>query len=129
MTEGQYQRGWEMLQRISGEPGVEVMESLNDTAPDLGRYIVEFVYGEMYTRPGLELRSRQLVAIAALSALGNARPQLKVHIGGALNVGCTREEIVEAIMHAGIFAGFPSALNGVSAAAEVFAARDQEAAP
>jgi len=121
MTDDRYERGWEVLQQVSGGSGEAVIESLRDIAPDLGRYIVEFPYGDIYTRPNLDLRSRQIATIAALTALGNARPQLKVHIEGALNVGCTREEIVETIMHVAIYAGFPAALNAIFAAREVFA--------
>ncbi len=123
MSDESYQRGWDLLQHVSGGAGEAVIEALQDIAPDLGRYIVEFPYGEIYARPGLDLRSRQIATVAALTALGNAEPQLRVHIEGALNVGCTREEIVETIMHVAIYAGFPAALNGVFAAREVFAGR------
>jgi 4-carboxymuconolactone decarboxylase len=124
MKEDRYERGWQMLQRISGGAGEGVIESLRDIAPDLGQYIVEFPYGDIYTRPALDLRARQIATVAALTALGNAQPQLKVHIEGALNVGCTREEIIETIMHVAIYAGFPAALNGVFAAREVFNQRE-----
>lgn len=123
MSDERYERGWELLQQVSGGAGEAVIEALEDIAPDLGRFIVEFPYGDIYARPGLDLRSRQIATVAALTALGNAQPQLRVHIEGALNVGCTREEIVETIMHVAIYAGFPAALNGVLAAREVFAGR------
>ena len=75
----------------------------------------------IYSRPGLDLKSREVAAVAALTALGNAAPQLKVHIQGALNVGCTEQEVVEVIMQMAVYAGFPAALNGLFAAKEVFA--------
>ena len=78
-------------------------------------------------RPGLDARSRQLVTLGALTALGGCEPQLRVHIGAALNVGITREEIVEALLHSAVYAGFPRALNATFAAREVFAERDREA--
>jgi 4-carboxymuconolactone decarboxylase len=62
--------------------------------------------------------------VAALCAIGNAAPQLRVHIHGALNVGVTREEVVEIIMMMAVYAGFPAALNGMAAAKEVFLERD-----
>jgi 4-carboxymuconolactone decarboxylase len=62
--------------------------------------------------------------VAALTALGNAAPQLKVHIHGALNVGCSREEVIEITMQMAVYAGFPAALNGLFAAKEVFAGID-----
>ncbi|MES9689824.1 MULTISPECIES: carboxymuconolactone decarboxylase family protein [Bacillus] len=78
----------------------------------------------MYSRQGLDIKSRELATVAALTALGFAIPQLKVHINGALNVGCSKEEIVELIMQLSVYAGFPAALNGLQAAKEVFAASD-----
>src|SRR5437762_946136 len=82
---------------LAGEQGVRVIEGLKDVAPDLARYVVEFGYGDVYSRAGLDLRQRQLVAIAALTALGGCEPQLEYHIGIALNVGVARGEIVETI--------------------------------
>ncbi len=93
-------------------------------APDLGRYIVEFGFGDIYCRPGLTLREREIATIAALTALGTAAPQLKVHIEAGLNVGLTREEITETILQMVLYAGFPAALNGMFAAKEVFGAQD-----
>ena len=115
-----YERGWEMLQRVGGGDGAGVIAGLRQIAPDLGRYIAEFPYGDIYTRPGLDLRSRQIATVAALTALGDAQPQLKVHIAEALNVGCTRQEVIETIVHTAIYAGFPAALKAIFAAAEVF---------
>ncbi|MFX8203601.1 carboxymuconolactone decarboxylase family protein, partial [Acinetobacter baumannii] len=80
-------------------------------SPDLGRYIVEFGFGDVYSRPGLTLREREIATIAALTALGNAAPQLKVHIAAGLNVGLTRQEITETILQMALYAGFPAALN------------------
>lgn len=122
-----YQQGWQKLAEVDGRAGEQVIESLKEIAPDLARYIIEFAFGDVYSRPGLDLKSREIAAIAALTAMGNAQPQLKVHIHGALNVGCTREEVVEVIMQMAVYAGFPAALNGISAAKEVFAERDAQA--
>lgn len=118
-----YARGWEKLKEVDGEVGERVVASLADIAPDFGRLLIEFGFGDIYSRPGLDLKSREIATIAALAALGNAQPQLKVHIEGALNVGCTREEIVEVFMQMALYAGFPAALNALFAAREVFAAR------
>ncbi len=124
MDTQRYEQGWKKLEEIDGDAGKNVMESLKEIAPDLGRYIIEFPFGDVYSRPGLDLKSREIATVAALAALGNARPQLKVHIHGALNVGCTREEIIEIMIQMAVYAGFPAALNGVFAAKEVFAERD-----
>jgi 4-carboxymuconolactone decarboxylase len=126
MNDDRYERGWKKLKEIDGEAGQRVIESLEDIAPDLGRYTIEFPFGDIYSRPGLDLKSREIATVAALTALGNALPQLKVHINGALNVGCTREEIIEVILQMAVYAGFPAALNGMFAAKDVFRQRDEK---
>ncbi|HDT0207758.1 TPA: carboxymuconolactone decarboxylase family protein, partial [Klebsiella pneumoniae] len=116
MSSERYIIGQEMLQRVDGKGGEAVVDSLRDIAPDFARYLIEFPFGDIYARPGLDLRSREVATIAALTALGNAEPQLKVHIAAGLNVGLTQEEITEAIMQMAVYAGFPAALNGLFAA-------------
>ena len=118
-----YSRGWEKLREIDGKAGERVVESLADIAPDFARYLIEFPFGDIYSRTQLDLRSREIGVVAALTALGNAAPQLKVHIHGALNVGCTRDEVIEIIMQMAVYAGFPAALNGLFIAKEVFSER------
>jgi 4-carboxymuconolactone decarboxylase len=118
-----YELGLEKLKEIDGDAGENVIESLKDIAPDLARYTIEFPFGDIYSRPGLDLKSREVATVAALTALGNAKPQLKVHINAALNVGCSEEEIIEIIIQMAVYAGFPAALNGIFAAKEVFQER------
>ena len=108
------------MREVDGHIGEQVVANLADIAPDFARYLIEFPFGDIYNRPGLDLKSREIAVVAALTALGNATPQLKVHIQCALNVGCTRDEIVETIMQMAVYAGFPAALNGLAAAKEVF---------
>lgn len=120
-----YQRGWEKLKEIDGEAGERVIESLKDITPEFARYVIEFPFGDIYSRPGLDLKSREIAVVAALTALGNAAPQLKVHIHAALNVGLTRQEVIEVIMQMAVYAGFPAALNGLFAAKDVFKERDE----
>ena len=122
MSSERYTTGQEMLQRVDGKGGDAVVNSLKDIAPDFARYLIEFPFGDIYARPGLDLRSREIATTAALTALGNAAPQLKVHIAAGLNVGLTQEEITEVIMQMAVYAGFPAALNGLFAAKDVFAA-------
>ena len=116
-------RGLRALAEITGDTGEGVVKSLRDIAPDLADWIVDFSYGDVMARPGLDRRSRQFATIAALTALGNAQPQLAVHIRGALNVGCTPEEIVEVILQMAVFAGFPAAINALNVAREVLETR------
>ncbi|WP_158902737.1 carboxymuconolactone decarboxylase family protein [Burkholderia sp. L27(2015)] len=126
MNNERFRRGLEKLREIDGEGGEKVVESLRDIAPDFAQYLIEFPFGDIYSRPGLDLKTREFSVIAALTALGNATPQLKVHIQGALNVGCSRQEIVELLMQMAVYAGFPAALNGLFAAKEVFAVCDAQ---
>ncbi|PZO00784.1 MAG: 4-carboxymuconolactone decarboxylase [Hyphomicrobiales bacterium] len=116
-----YVRGQRALADIDGAAGQAVIDALADIAPDFARYVIEFPFGDIYSRPGLDLRSREVATIAALAALGHAAPQLKVHIRAGLNVGLTQAEIVEILMQMAVYAGFPAALNGLFAAREVFA--------
>lgn len=125
-TNPRYLRGLAKLREIDGQAGEHVVASLDGIAPDFARYLIEFPFGDIYSRPGLDLRSREIAVVAALTALGNATPQLKVHLRAALNVGVTREETVEVLMQMAVYAGFPAALNGLAAAREVFAALDAE---
>ncbi|OAR23464.1 carboxymuconolactone decarboxylase [Streptomyces sp. ERV7] len=120
-----YERGLAKLAEVDGHAGDAVVASLQDMAPDLGRYIIEFAFGDIYSRTALDLKSRELATVAMCTALGTAAPQLRVHIHGLLNVGGTREEVVEVITQMAGYAGFPAALNGIAAAREVFAERDR----
>lgn len=123
-TPDRYRQGLAKLREIDGEAGERVVDSLAGIAPDFARYLIEFPFGDIYSRPGLDLRGREIATVAALTTLGNAQPQLKVHLHAALNVGLTRGEVVEVIMQMAVYAGFPAALNGLAAAREVFAEED-----
>jgi 4-carboxymuconolactone decarboxylase len=124
MENQRFESGLNKLKEIDGEAGEKVIDSLASISPDLAKYTIEFPFGDIYQRPGLDLKSRELVTIAALTALGHCQPQLNVHINGALNVGCKPEEITEVIIQMAVYAGFPAALNGMFVAKEVFAERN-----
>lgn len=124
MSNQRYAQGLAKLTEIDGEAGEKVIRSLADICPDLGKYIIEYPFGDIYQREGLDLKTRELVTVAALTALGHCQPQLNVHINGALNVGCTPQEIVEVILQMSVYAGFPAALNGMFAAKTVFSERE-----
>ena len=123
MSDERYTRGRELLDRINPENARRLEENLKDVAPDMARFVSEFAYGDIYSRPGLDMKSRELATVAALTALGTAPLQLKSHIEAALNTGWSQQEIVEVIMQMAVYAGFPSALNGLYAAKEVFEGR------
>ena len=119
-----FRRGWETVGRINGPARDAQMHSLGAVSPDFARWIVESAYGDILSRPQLDLKSREIATVAALTALGNAPAQLKAHIEGALNVGLTREEIVEVIVQMAIYAGVPAAINALETAKAVFAGRE-----
>ena len=124
MSNQRYVQGLAKLTEIDGEAGEKVLNSLENICPDLGKYIIEYPFGDIYQREGLDLKTRELVTVAALTALGHCQPQLNVHINGALNVGCAPQEIVEVILQMSVYAGFPAALNGMFVAKAVFAERE-----
>jgi 4-carboxymuconolactone decarboxylase len=90
---------------------------------DLGRYMIEFPYGDIYSRDGLALREREIATVAMLTALGGREPQLRVHMASALNAGLTPDELYEVILQTVIFAGFPTAINALNTLSEFLAER------
>jgi 4-carboxymuconolactone decarboxylase len=111
------ERGRAKLAAVNGHAGEAIVEPLGD----LGRYVVEFTYGDIYSREGLSLRDRELAAVAVLAALGGREPQLRFHLGAALNVGLSRQEVEEVILQTVPFAGFPTAINALNLLVEVAA--------
>ncbi len=117
------EHGLDILRQINPQSAEALFTELESIAPDLSRYVAEFAYGDIYARPGLSLREREMITVAALTAQGNAAPQLKSHVVGALNSGCTEQEIIEIMIQMAVYAGFPAAINGIMAAKEVFSGR------
>jgi len=123
MTDTRFDLGLKKLNEIDGKQGQQVVNALQDICPDLARYVIEFPFGDIYPRPGLDLKTRELITVSSLTAMGHCLPQLKVHLHGALNVGCSKDEITETILQMAVYAGFPAALNAMFMAKEVFAER------
>jgi 4-carboxymuconolactone decarboxylase len=119
-TEFRYERGLAKMREMFGAGVDSSLKGLAATSPDLARYLVEFPFGDVYPRPGLDLKTREMLTVAALTVLGYPQGELKEHIRGALNVGCTRDEILEIILQMAVYAGFPAALEAVKTAASVF---------
>jgi len=115
-----YEKGLKLLRTLDTPAAEKIIEALSEIAPDLGKYVIEFGYGDIYNRPGLDLKSRQLITIATITTLGGAEGQLKFHVGAGLNVGLTPNEIIEGIMHTIWIIGFPRVLNAVYTAQNVF---------
>ncbi|WP_299141136.1 carboxymuconolactone decarboxylase family protein [uncultured Vibrio sp.] len=123
MSKSRYQIGLDKLAQIDGEAGQKVIESLEDICPDLAKFTIEYPFGDIYSREGLSLKEREIATVAALTAMGNCAPQLKVHLHAALNVGCSEVELKEVILQMSVYAGFPAALNGMFALKEILLER------
>jgi len=122
-------RGRATLDVLTAGETEQRLAQLRQFAPEMFEWIVDFAYGDVVSRPALDLRSRELATVAALTALGNAAPQLRAHIDGALNAGCAPREIIEVILQMAVYAGFPASLNGLGVARELFAERGIEMKP
>ncbi|NWG46898.1 MAG: carboxymuconolactone decarboxylase family protein [Alphaproteobacteria bacterium] len=114
-----YEEGLALLDRLDKEQIGPIVDGLKDIAPDFSRLLVEFAFGDIYARPGIDLRSRQIATLAALTVLG-AAPQLKAHIRASLAAGLSRPEIIEILMQMALYAGFPAALDALAIAREAF---------
>ncbi|MEU2554488.1 carboxymuconolactone decarboxylase family protein [Streptomyces sp. NPDC013313] len=119
-----YKKGIAYYESIHGAAGARSFDALEGIAPGFADLLIEFTLGDIHSRPGLDVKTRELITVAALTAMGTANLQLKTHVDSAMNVGWTKEEIIETITQMAVYAGFPAALNGFFAAAEVFAARE-----
>lgn len=119
MKKSRLEQGRENLQKIDGKGGDEVIRSLQDIAPDLGQYIIEFAFGDIYSREGLDIQERELITLASLLTAGGCEAQLKVHIRAALHTGIPKEKIIEAFLQCIPYTGFPKVLNAVFAAKEI----------
>lgn len=118
-----YEKGKKSLESIQNRSVEEIFRELDDIAPDLSRFVIEYPYSEIYTREELDLKTREICTVSALTVLGTI-PQLKEHINAALNVGNTPTEIVEIIMQMSAYCGFPKSINAMMAAKEVFKERE-----
>lgn len=125
MSKKRFDDGLQMIQKISQEGSQKVVAALEDISPDLARYTIEFPFGDVLNRPGLDIKSREIATVSALIAMGKI-PQLKFHINAAMNVGCNETEIKEIIIQMAVYAGFPSAINAMVAANEVFIQRAEK---
>ena len=124
MQTSRFSLGDENLKIIDGAGGKAVIRSLQDISPDVGKYIIEFAFGDIYSREGLSLEEREMITITSLLTTGGCEPQLEVHINGALNVGITPQKIVETFTHCVPYVGFPKVLNALFVAKKVFSERN-----
>ncbi|MCI6714463.1 MAG: carboxymuconolactone decarboxylase family protein [Lachnospiraceae bacterium] len=124
MEQTRFEQGMEQLRKIDGMGGENVIKSLEDVAPDIGRYIVEFAFGEIYPRRELSLQEREIITITSLLTTGGCEAQLEVHINGSLNVGIAPGKIIETFIQCIPYTGFPKVLNAVFVAKKIFAERN-----
>jgi 4-carboxymuconolactone decarboxylase len=124
MQSERYNKGHQRLKDMRCSSPIAAM--LDEIAPDMNMYIKEFAFGDIHSRPGLDKKYRELVIMSAIATLGHAPLELKSHINMALNVGWTRNEIIEALMQLTVYTGFPTAINSIFVAKEVFDARDKQ---
>lgn len=120
-----WERGRQKINELVENGDKGVLKGLGGTAPDLANYVLEFIFGDLYSRPGFDLKTKQMLTVTILATLGNAKPQLSYHINAALNIGITEQEIIDIMTHISGYAGFPAALNGIATAKEVFASRKE----
>ncbi|MDQ8057523.1 carboxymuconolactone decarboxylase family protein [Bacillus velezensis] len=131
MDQSRYQQGLDKLMEytLTSDDKIsthlKISEDLRDIAPDVSKYIIEFAYGDIYSRPGLTNQQRALVTISSLVTQGT-EPQLELHINTGLTSGLTPTEIVESITQLVPYTGFPRVLNALSVAKKVFAQRHVE---
>ncbi|WP_313807220.1 carboxymuconolactone decarboxylase family protein [Sphingobium sp.] len=122
--DSRYERGLRIAREIHGDSVERVRETFESIAPDFARTVIEFPFGDIGSRPGLDQRSREIAIIGALAAMATAAPELAVHIRAGLRVGLTREEIVEILIQTTVYAGFPAAIGALKVAKAVFAEVD-----
>ena len=120
------EKGIKNINRLVEGGNQRLLNGIGELSPDLANYVLEFIFGDLYDREGLDLKTKQIITITALAVLGNARPQLEYHIKAGLNIGLSRKEIIDIMTHISGYAGFPAALNGVNAAKEIFSKIDNQ---
>jgi 4-carboxymuconolactone decarboxylase len=120
MEQQAYRRGLELFRKMAGPRAEEIRRQWHALAPDFERYVVGFLAGEVWTRPGLDLRTRSLITIAALAATGRQQG-LELNIRMAWNNGVTHAEVVETLLHLAPYVGFPASWDALTLAGRVFA--------
>lgn len=114
------------LGALHGEVGLLYVQRLSEFCPDMADLLLAYPYGSIYARDGLDLKSRQIATIAALTALGDSSHELEIHIASSLRAGLTKQEVVEVLLQMSAYAGFPRALAALKAAQAAFAKVEKE---
>jgi 4-carboxymuconolactone decarboxylase len=110
-----YRRGIEVADSLAAGKVAHFVDSgVAEIAPEFARMVIEFAFGDVYARDALDLRSRELIAIAVLAATGTAGPQLRMHVESAARVGLTKADIIEILIQVSLYVGFPASLNALA---------------
>jgi len=126
VSEDRLEAGKKTFKKVTGNVGEKFLDNLKEVAPDFADYLVEFPYGVIYSRPGFDIKTRELIILSSLATQGNAAIELKAHIKIALNAGITRNKIIELFMQISVYAGFPVAVNAMLTAKDVFKELDRK---
>jgi len=124
----QFQKGLAVRRAVVGDAYVDKsLNSADDLTASLQKLVTEYCWGEIWTRPGLERKTRSFLNLAMLIAL-NRPNELRLHLRGAINNGVTKDEIVEVVLQAAIYCGVPAALDAMKAVREVVETMEKEGA-
>lgn len=106
MNSERFDAGIKKYNEIFGESSADIVSQLGD----LGKYVAEFSYGDVYSRGGLSLKEQEIAAIGMLAGRSGVEPMLRIHIKGALHVGLTYQQIEEVIIQSALFSGFATVI-------------------
>ena len=123
ITSERFDLGAEILRRIGGRDFDGPIKRLAEISPDMARFTVEYPYGDVLSRPGLDLRLRQICTVGALIAQGSVQPQLKFHMEGLLNVGGRPQDLIEILFLSTAILGFPAAIDAIGIVRRIFSER------
>ncbi|MDX7710828.1 carboxymuconolactone decarboxylase family protein [Aeromonas caviae] len=119
------ERAFALLAQLDPQAPTRVAASLDALSPELAELVLGFAFADVLARPGIDLCTREMLTVATLMGMGTALGQLEFHIRAALNVGVSRETIIEILLQVAVYAGVPACMNGISAARSAFAAHDK----
>ncbi|NBI30252.1 carboxymuconolactone decarboxylase family protein [Chengkuizengella marina] len=114
-----FDKGISNIKEIAGADGIHAVEAIQDLHPDIHKYIVQFGFGEIYSRSELDRKQQEMITISCLITLGDTANQLRFHFKAALNIGITPQELFGIVIHCIPYAGFPRVLNALQIAKEI----------
>jgi len=119
-----YRRGLQRRDQVMGPAGGRRRRMMRALHPDLEEHLIAHAWGDVNARPGLDVKTREMLTVGILLALGRDR-EATTHLNGALNVGVTRDELVEVLLHCSVYAGFPAMVTGAHLLADILEERGE----